>query len=257
LVLTNFEQVRQLSGIGYADPDGNQPNEGIQQLIIADVCFSHDSSILPASSILLTCANKATFLVIPLPNEQGSAEKRFRIGFSLSDVEPPQDPSLEFIQEYLNKQGPVKLSSNRSINPDPIRITRKIWASRFRTHSAIADVMYKAMSSDSDAGKVMLLGDAAHIHSPAGGLGMNLGIRDALGLAPLLATYLNTSLNDGDARDRGKNEVEEYLIKRHQKALQQVRLSKRLLIAMTIFSAGGLFDLQYWGMRLLGTFAFV
>ena len=35
-------------------------------------------------------------------------------------------------------------------------------------------------------GRVVLAGDAAHIHSPAGGQGMNLGIQDAFALAAAL-----------------------------------------------------------------------
>jgi len=39
-------------------------------------------------------------------------------------------------------------------------------------------------------GRAFLLGDAAHIHSPAGGQGMNTGIGDAINLAWKLATVL-------------------------------------------------------------------
>ena len=37
-------------------------------------------------------------------------------------------------------------------------------------------------------GRVWLIGDAAHIHSPAGGRGMNLGIEDGVTLARRIAT---------------------------------------------------------------------
>jgi 2-polyprenyl-6-methoxyphenol hydroxylase-like FAD-dependent oxidoreductase len=36
-------------------------------------------------------------------------------------------------------------------------------------------------------GRVLLAGDAAHVHSPAGGQGLNLGIGDAVCLGPKLA----------------------------------------------------------------------
>ncbi len=39
-------------------------------------------------------------------------------------------------------------------------------------------------------GRAFLLGDAAHIHSPAGGQGMNTGIGDAINLAWKLATVV-------------------------------------------------------------------
>jgi 2-polyprenyl-6-methoxyphenol hydroxylase-like FAD-dependent oxidoreductase len=45
----------------------------------------------------------------------------------------------------------------------------------------------------------LLLGDAAHVHSPAGGQGMNLGLRDADALSTALASYLDVA---GDQLDR-------------------------------------------------------
>ena len=44
-------------------------------------------------------------------------------------------------------------------------------------------------------GTVFLLGDAAHIHSPVGGQGMNMGIQDAFNLAWKLSLVLR---NGGD-----------------------------------------------------------
>ena len=46
-------------------------------------------------------------------------------------------------------------------------------------------------------GRAFLLGDAAHIHSPAGGQGMNTGIGDAINLAWKLAAVI-----DGRAPDK-------------------------------------------------------
>lgn len=62
------------------------------------------------------------------------------------------------------------------------------WASIFRVHQRLAD-RYRA-------GRLLLAGDAAHIHSPAGGQGMNTGIGDAENLAWKLATVI------GGADDR-------------------------------------------------------
>ena len=53
-----------------------------------------------------------------------------------------------------------------------------LWGSRFRVHHRIAD-SYRA-------GRVLLAGDAAHVHSPAGGQGMNVGMLDAMSLADAL-----------------------------------------------------------------------
>jgi 2-polyprenyl-6-methoxyphenol hydroxylase-like FAD-dependent oxidoreductase len=58
----------------------------------------------------------------------------------------------------------------------------RVWASRFRIHRRAAPRFR--------VGRVLLAGDAAHLHSPAGGLGMNAGIQDAHNLAWKLARAL-------------------------------------------------------------------
>ncbi|WP_267912750.1 FAD-dependent monooxygenase [Streptomyces adelaidensis] len=57
------------------------------------------------------------------------------------------------------------------------------WASMFRFHSRLA--------SRFRVGSSFLIGDAAHIHNPAGGQGLNLGIGDAVNLAWKLAQVVN------------------------------------------------------------------
>jgi 2-polyprenyl-6-methoxyphenol hydroxylase-like FAD-dependent oxidoreductase len=64
-----------------------------------------------------------------------------------------------------------------------IKIDRTLWLTRFRIHHR--------MVRDFQKGRVFLAGDAAHIHSPVGGQGMNTGIQDALNLAHKLAAVLN------------------------------------------------------------------
>jgi len=46
------------------------------------------------------------------------------------------------------------------------------WFSTYHVHHRVAEHFRK--------GRAFLLGDAAHIHSPAGGQGMNTGIGDAI-----------------------------------------------------------------------------
>jgi 2-polyprenyl-6-methoxyphenol hydroxylase-like FAD-dependent oxidoreductase len=56
------------------------------------------------------------------------------------------------------------------------------WFSTYRVHHRVANRLRE--------GRVFLLGDAAHIHSPVGGQGMNTGIGDAVNLAWKLAAVL-------------------------------------------------------------------
>ncbi|RDJ11143.1 FAD-dependent oxidoreductase [Rhizobium grahamii] len=61
----------------------------------------------------------------------------------------------------------------------PAPVAERVWASDFRIHFRRASEMAR--------GNVFLAGDAAHIHSPAGARGMNLGIEDACWLAWLIS----------------------------------------------------------------------
>ena len=56
------------------------------------------------------------------------------------------------------------------------------WFSTYHVHHRVTEHFRK--------GRAFLLGDAAHIHSPAGGQGMNTGIGDAINLAWKLAAVL-------------------------------------------------------------------
>ena len=62
------------------------------------------------------------------------------------------------------------------------------WFSTYRVHHRVTDRFR--------SGRVFLLGDAAHVHSPAGGQGMNTGIADAINLAWKLATVVKGQAAD-------------------------------------------------------------
>jgi 2-polyprenyl-6-methoxyphenol hydroxylase-like FAD-dependent oxidoreductase len=73
--------------------------------------------------------------------------------------------------------------SRRVIEWMRIDVGRVNWFSTYRVHHRVADHFRK--------GCAFLLGDAAHIHSPVGGQGMNTGIGDAVNLAWKLADVLH------------------------------------------------------------------
>jgi 2-polyprenyl-6-methoxyphenol hydroxylase-like FAD-dependent oxidoreductase len=73
--------------------------------------------------------------------------------------------------------------SKRVIESIQIDVKRVNWFSTYRVHHRVADHFHK--------GRAFLLGDAAHVHSPVGGQGMNTGIGDAVNLAWKLAAVLH------------------------------------------------------------------
>src|SRR5437660_3701492 len=65
--------------------------------------------------------------------------------------------------------------SDRAINHLKVQVNKVNWFSTYHVHHRVTQHFRK--------GRAFLLGDAAHIHSPAGGQGMNTGIGDAINLA--------------------------------------------------------------------------
>ena len=96
---------------------------------------------------------------------------RFRMIADLGATDPSiqrTDPTLADVQAKLDERGPGGLSAS-----DPV------WLANFRIN--------ERKVADYRRGRIMLCGDAAHIHSPAGGQGMNTGMQDAINLAWKLA----------------------------------------------------------------------
>jgi len=72
--------------------------------------------------------------------------------------------------------------SGRAIEHLKVAVRKVNWFSTYHVHHRVAEHFRR--------GRAFLLGDAAHIHSPAGGQGMNTGIGDAINLAWKLAAVL-------------------------------------------------------------------
>jgi 2-polyprenyl-6-methoxyphenol hydroxylase-like FAD-dependent oxidoreductase len=78
--------------------------------------------------------------------------------------------------------------SGRAIENLKLKVTKINWFSSYHVHHRVADRFRK--------GRAFILGDAAHIHSPAGGQGMNTGIGDAVNLAWKLAALVQGRAED-------------------------------------------------------------
>jgi 2-polyprenyl-6-methoxyphenol hydroxylase-like FAD-dependent oxidoreductase len=79
--------------------------------------------------------------------------------------------------------------SKRVIERMSIKVDQVNWFSIYHVHHRVAGHFR--------GGRVFLLGDAAHIHSPVGGQGMNTGIGDAVNLAWKLAAVLHDRAETG------------------------------------------------------------
>ena len=78
--------------------------------------------------------------------------------------------------------------SRRAIEQLKVDVRQVNWFSTYHVHHRVTNHFRK--------GRAFLAGDAAHIHSPAGGQGMNTGIGDAINLAWKLAAVLQGKADD-------------------------------------------------------------
>ena len=87
-------------------------------------------------------------------------------------ADEPDEPALERFQQIIDER-----TGRRDI-----RLHDATWMSLYRANVRMVD-RYRV-------GRVFLAGDAAHVHSPAGGQGMNTGIQDAYNLGWKLGEVL-------------------------------------------------------------------
>ena len=147
------------------------PFEGLTEtadFLLADVRIDGD---LPTRELALFWEPDGILALFPIIGN------RFRVIADTAPAETTAPPELEEIQRLLDARGPGGLKAH-----DPI------WLSRFRIN--------ERKVKDYARGRVFLLGDAAHIHSPAGGQGMNTGMQDAFNLAWKLALALDGRAGD-------------------------------------------------------------
>jgi 2-polyprenyl-6-methoxyphenol hydroxylase-like FAD-dependent oxidoreductase len=132
-----------------------------QAFVLADVTMDHP---LPDDEVQLFFSPAGLVVVAPLP------AGRHRIVATVDTA--PACPGIEELQALLDVRGAGRT-----------RLRELIWSSRFRVQHRVA--------AHFRSGTVFLAGDAAHVHSPAGGQGMNTGIHDAIDLATTIADVLD------------------------------------------------------------------
>lgn len=166
------------------NPDGTETTENYDLLIGCDGAhscvrksaeFTFEGQSMPSEWTLLDAVYKTPF-------DPHIAHANFITGIGAFGGIPINDHTVRYVGRHPDIEDLV-------LNRDNIK--EIIWRSHFK-------VSYR-MVSRFHRGHIFLAGDAAHIHSPAGGKGMNLGIEDAATLAWMISegtenTYSDTRL---------------------------------------------------------------
>jgi 2-polyprenyl-6-methoxyphenol hydroxylase-like FAD-dependent oxidoreductase len=164
---------------------------------LADVRLSGE---VPHDEVILYFSPAGLVVVAPLPGGM------HRIVATTSDA--PEIPDIAFVQALLDARGPKR---------SRVQVREVVWGSRFRVHHRLA--------SSYREGRILLAGDAAHVHSPAGGQGMNTGIQDGIALAGAVEAALKR--NDESA-------LQAYETQRRPIAAQVVKMADRLTRLATV-----------------------
>jgi 2-polyprenyl-6-methoxyphenol hydroxylase-like FAD-dependent oxidoreductase len=187
--------VRQTAGIGFAGASYEE------SFVLADVEMTWGHG---RDEVMLFFSPAGLVVVAPLPTGT------YRIVATLDNA--PEYPGIADVQTLLDTRGPTQGGG---------KVSQVHWSSRFRLHHRVAD-QYRR-------GRFLLIGDAAHVHSPAGGQGMNTGLVDACVLGRLLANVVSGR--------RDESHLDTYEALRRPAAKQVLQLAGQLTHMATMKSA--------------------
>jgi 2-polyprenyl-6-methoxyphenol hydroxylase-like FAD-dependent oxidoreductase len=128
---------------------------------------------------------------------------------------------------------------HRAIERLGVTVDTVNWFSTYRVHHRVTDAFRH--------GRVFLLGDAAHVHSPVGGQGMNTGISDAINLAWKLAAVLKGEAPDAllDSYDQERRAFAQTLVETTDRLFTFITAESRFADFVRTRIAPGVAGLAY------------
>ncbi|MFJ9445089.1 FAD-dependent oxidoreductase [Kitasatospora sp. NPDC101235] len=171
--------------------------------LLADAKVTVD---LPADSIYWMHAGAGTLMLVPLPGD------RWRM---LDTAETAYDGDGAVIAARFARKLSAALGR-------PVRVDEPEWVSVFTAQQRMVERMR--------VGRVLLAGDAAHVHSPASGQGMNTGVQEAYNLAWKLAMVIKGHSGEAllDSYDAERLPIGAELLKSTRNATRLVALRAAL-----------------------------
>ncbi|MFJ5549492.1 FAD-dependent monooxygenase [Streptomyces sp. NPDC093225] len=168
-----------------------------------------DDSPLVVADVVVDALDRDHWHVFP-PSEDGTR------GFAAL-CPLPHTEEFQFVAQYSEARPELTADDVRALVAELTHlraedVTEVRWASDFTVNAAMADRFRE--------GRVFLAGDAAHIHSPAGGQGLNTSVQDAYNLGWKLAAVLR----DGAPEDL----LDTYEEERLPNAAEMLGLSTRI-----------------------------
>ncbi|KAJ7108357.1 FAD/NAD(P)-binding domain-containing protein [Mycena crocata] len=241
--------LRSAAGIQYLDPlTSKDARPGTEDLsfVVADVVFASPlPTNIPKDAVRIMAGSGGVILTAPILDTSpsaGAAQNLFRLYIGVPDT-PPSAPDAPYLQAILDARGPGSQSTQHNVP----KIVKVLDSSRYRTRLALADRYFQRTKGGA---YILLVGDAAHKHGPAGGQGMNLGICDGCELAEAIYKHRDLVPVGGKEADGDAVKIlEEYSARRRAIARGVIDM----VDDMTKFENGG----AGWGtyLRSIGLWA--
>jgi 2-polyprenyl-6-methoxyphenol hydroxylase-like FAD-dependent oxidoreductase len=221
----DIEQTIKANYIIGADGTGSlvrhQMNAGFQGDTIPKIFYVADaelnSTVVNKDELFIFLIKKGFVLFFPM-----EGQKHYRVIGILPDKTEEDEFTFEDIQDSIKQD--IKI---------PIVFNKINWFSSYKVHSRKANSFMD--------NRCLIIGDAAHIHTPAGGQGMNTGIQDAYNLAWKLAYKLKYRVS--------QSVVESYNTERTENARHLLNTTDRMFDFMTGANA-------FWNFVRLNVFPF-